>query len=108
MTLADFIIHQQFRFEMGTGKIGYYISLLSLGVAITTLLTVKGIFVPIWAIVPLAVAMVLGIVIFGYYLEQKDVIARLNTHMNQNNPQFLELVKAIDRIENKLIELERK
>jgi phosphate/sulfate permease len=107
MTFADFLIHQQFRFEIGTGKIGYYVSLLSLGIAITTLLTVKGIFVPLWAIVPLAIVMVIGIVIFGYYLERKDVIARLNTHMNMANPLFLELVESVDRIEKKIDTLEK-
>ena len=107
MTVADFLIHQQFRFELGTSKISYYVSLLSLGIAITTLLTVKGIFAPIWAIVPLAFLMVIAIVIFGFFLERKDVIARLNTHMNMVNPQFLNLLESIDRIEKKIDKLEK-
>ena len=108
MTVADFLIHQQFRFELAMGKVGSYVALVSLGMMVTTLLTVKGIYFPIWAIVPFAAAMLLGLLVFGYHLEQQNVIARMNTHMNQNNPQFLELVGAIDRIERKIERLEEK
>jgi glucan phosphoethanolaminetransferase (alkaline phosphatase superfamily) len=108
VTLADFIIHQQFRFELGVSKIGFYVTLVSFGMMLATMLTVKGIFFPVWAIVPLAGSLLLGLLAFGYYLETYDVIDRLNTHMNTNNPQFLELLESIDRIEKKVDKWEKK
>ena len=108
MTFADFLIHQQFRFELGMSKVGFYVTLVSFGMMATTLLTVKGIFFPVWAIVPLAGSLMVGLLAFGYYLETRDVIDRLNTHMNTNNPQFLELLESIERIEQKVDRMEKK
>lgn len=109
MTLVDKLIHQQFRFELGMAKLGFYVALLNLMITLTTLLTVKGIFVPIWLMVPFTGFLILFLLVFGYYLETYNVIARLNSHMNRKgNPEFVTLIETIDRMEKKIDDLQER
>jgi len=108
MTFVDKLILIQFRFELGMSKVGYYVTLFTFGMMITTMLTVKGIYVPVWAIVPIALTMLVGLFIFGTYLDIYNVIARINSHMNQRgNPEFATLIETVDRLEKKIDKLEK-
>lgn len=102
MTLADTIIYYQFRFEYGIGKMGIYLAILNLGLLVVANLTLKGIFFPIWGIIPIAIILVVFFTLFGIVLVKYNVMGRLNSHTNRWNPEFVQLVEKIDRIGNAL------
>jgi hypothetical protein len=109
MTLADRLIHMQFRFELGMAKIGFYVGLVNMGLMLATYLTVKGISFPSWALIPLIVGLVTSLLVLGYYLEIYNVMGRLNSHMNTKaNPEFMDLLATIDRLETKIDSIEAK
>lgn len=109
MTLMDTLIHWQFRFELGMGKAGFYVTLITLMLTLTTLMIVKGIFFPAWATIPLAILLMAALMIFGFYLETYNVIARLNSHMNRKgNPEFVTLIETVDRMEKKIDALQKR
>jgi len=103
MTIVDTIIHYQFRFEYGIGKMGIYLAIVNLGLLVVANLTLKGIFFPIWGIVPIAIILVIVFTLFGIVLVKYNVMGRLQSHSNRyGNPEFVELMGKIERIENAL------
>jgi len=103
MTLADTIIHYQFRFEYGIGKAGVYLSIINLGLLIVANLTLKEIFFPMWGIVPIAIILAVTFTVIGDFLIKYNVAGRLNSHMNRTaNPEFLMMMEQINRIESAL------
>ena len=102
MKLIEHLVDYQFWFEYGIGKFGIYIGIVNLALLITANLTLKGIFFPIWGIVPVIAAVVITGVAFGYYLVKKNVASRLQSRANQHmNPELQELLERIRRIESK-------
>jgi hypothetical protein len=105
MTLVDRIIPYQFWFEYGVGKLWLYFSLVTLGISITTLLTVKGIFFPTWGIIPIAITVIVICTAFGWFLDTYQIMGRLTSHMNRKgNPEFDEICKDIKDIKKMLEE----
>ena len=109
MTRVDRFIPYQFWFEYGIGKLGIYIGMVNLGLLIVTMLTVKGIYFPVWSIIPIAIAIVLFCTFFGWFLDTYNIMGRLGSHMNQRgNPELLILLESMARLERKIDELEIK
>jgi hypothetical protein len=109
MTLADRIIPYQFWFEYGIGKVGVYFAIISIGLSITTLLTVKGMFFPLWGFIPLGIVLVVFCMMFGYFLDTRNIMGRLNSHMNRKgNPEFIEILDTLHRLEEKVDAMEKK
>lgn len=108
MTLADRIIPYQFWFEYGIGKFGVYLAIINLGLLITTLFTVKGIFFPTWGIVPIGIGLVVFCMTFGWFLDTRNVMGRLNSHMNRKgNPEFAKLCADVEEMKKMLEELKK-
>jgi hypothetical protein len=109
MTLVDRLIPYMFWLEWGIGKLGLYVSAITLGLMIITTLTVKGIYIPVWAFVPIGVAVIATCMFYGWVLDSRNVMARMTSHLNKRgNPEWNEMVAAVERIEKKLIEIEQK
>lgn len=110
MTLADTIIGYQFWFEYGLQKAGLYVGIVSIGMTAITLLTVKGIYVPIWMFFPMGAAMVLFFVFLGYFLDTRNVMGRLISHQNRKdrNPEFGKLCENVENLNEQVCELNRK
>jgi hypothetical protein len=103
MTLADKLIYYQFRFEYGISKVGIYVAIINLGLLIVANLTLKGIFFPIWGIIPIAIILVIVFTIAGDFLIKYNVAGRLTSHFNKTtNPEFVVMMEQVNRIENAL------
>lgn len=106
MTLVELIIDLEFWFEYGIAKFGFYISIANFVLMVTTLLTVKGIFFPVWGIIPVGVALASCIVIIGYFLDTRRIMGRLNSRMNtRGNPEFLKMIDDVNEIRRMVEEM---
>jgi hypothetical protein len=102
LTIAKKLIECQFLFELGIGKFGIYIGIVNLALLITANLTLKGIFFPMWGIIPVALGVVATGVLFGYYLVKHNVASQLQSHANQKaNPELQGIIETLRRIEMK-------
>jgi hypothetical protein len=109
LTIIERLIEYQFWFEYGIGKFGIYIGIVNLALLITANLTLKGVFFPMWGIVPVAGAVVVTGVLFGYYLIKNDVASKLQSHANQNmNPELQGIIESYKRIEDRQMRIETK
>jgi len=103
MTLVDKLIPQYVRFTWGYSYINLVIAITSFGLNIITVVTVKGIYMPLWILPFIGVAIVICGGMIGYYFEKKGVINRMVSHSNKNaNPEFLQLCKDVKEIKDKL------
>jgi len=103
MTLADKLIPQYVRFTWGYSYINLVIAITSFGLNIITVVTVKGIYMPLWILPIIGVTIIIIGGLIGFYFEKKGVINRINSHANQNaNPEFLRLCKDVKEIKDRL------
>ena len=103
MTFIDKLIPQYVRFQWGYGYVSLVLALISFGMSLVTMLTVRGIYISLWMLILIG----LGVVIFctglGYYFEKKDVQNRITSHSNKNaNPELVKICKDIALIKKKL------
>lgn len=103
MTLTDKLIPYYVWFMYGFGTIGIIIGTINFGATITTLLTVKGIYIPAWVIVLISIIVIIICTATGYFFEKYSIWQRTISHQNQNvNPELLKLLKDIELIKKKL------
>jgi hypothetical protein len=103
LKIIDRLIQYQFWFEYGIGKFGIYIGIVNLALLIVANLTLKGLFFPMWGIIPVFFIVVISGIIFGYYLMKYNVASRLQSHANQcANPELQELLTRLRSIEAKV------
>jgi hypothetical protein len=108
VTFADKFITYQFWFEYGIGKFGVYLAVINIGLLVTTLLTVKGIYFPVWSVIPIGIGLILFCTTFGWFLDTYNVMGRLNSHMNRKgNPEFVKICADVEEIK-KMLELQKK
>ena len=68
-----------------------------------TMLTVKGIYIPLWALVGIGASVVGFCTFVGYISETRNIQNRISSHANTRaNPEFKKLCKDIDAIKKKL------
>jgi hypothetical protein len=108
VTFADRFITRMFWFEYGIGKFGIYLAVINIGLLVTTLLTVKGIYFPVWSVVPIGIGLILFCTVFGWFLDTRNVMGRLNSHMNRKgNPEFVKICADVEEIKKMLEELKK-
>ena len=72
--------------------------LISFGMALITMITVKGIYVPLWIIPIAGFAIVVMYIIIGWIFEHYDIWSRINSHYNQRqNPEIKQMSEDIKR-----------
>jgi hypothetical protein len=87
----------------GFGTIGVVIGTLNFGLMITTLMTVKGIYIPAWVIVVISGLVIICCTATGYYFEKYAIWKRTISHQNQNvNPELLKLLNDMELIKKKI------
>jgi len=103
LTIVDKLIPQYVRFLWGYGYVSLVLAMTSFGMAMVTMLTVKGIYIPLWALVGIG-ALVVGFCTFvGYISETRNIQNRITSHANTNaNPEIQRLCRDIDAIKKKL------
>ncbi len=103
MTLVDKLIPQYVRFQWGYGYVSLAMALISFGMSLVTMLTVKGIYISIWTLILIGGGVVVSCTAVGYYFEKKDIQNRITSHSNKNaNPEFIKVCKDISLIKKKL------
>ena len=89
MTTVDTLIPYYYWFKSGFGEISLPMALVNLAMLITTLLTVKGIYIPLWVIPVIAVFVIGGCVFVGWFMQTYEINSRINSLVNQKqNPEI--------------------
>lgn len=103
MTFVDKLIPQYVRFQWGYGYVSLALALISFGMSLVTMLTVKGIYISLWMLLLIGVGVVVFCTGLGYYFEKKDIQNRITSHVNNNaNPEVTKMCKDIVLIKKKL------
>jgi len=103
MTITDKLVPYYVWFMYGFGTVGVVMGTLNFGVTIATLITVKGIYIPTWAIVIISGSVIAACTATGYYFEKYSIWKRAVSHQNQNvNPELLQISKDVKIIKEKL------
>ena len=103
MTFVDKLIPQYVRFQWGYGYVSLALALISFGMSLVTMLTVKGIYISLWMLLLIGVGVVVFCTGLGYYFEKKDIQNRITSHVNNNaNPEVTKICKDIVSIKKKL------
>ena len=78
-------------------------ALISFGMSLVTMLTVKGIYISTWILIVIGAGVIIVCTGIGYYFEKNDIQNRITSHANKNaNPEFKQVCKDIDKIKKKL------
>jgi hypothetical protein len=92
VTLVDRVIPLYIWFIWGFGFLSVFIGLINFGMSIVTMITVKGIYIPLWIIPIVAGSVFLLCTFLGFIAERYDVWNRITSHQNLNaNPEFKKL-----------------
>lgn len=103
MTFVDKLIPQYVRFQWGYGYVSLVMALISFGMSMVTMLTVKGIYISIWTLVVIGIGVVVFCTGVGYCFEKGDIQNRITSHTNINaNPQLTQLCKDIELIKKRM------
>jgi hypothetical protein len=98
MTLVDKLIPYYVRFQWGYSYVSLVMTLVGFAVSIITMLTVKGIYVPLWAIGLIGSGIMLFCSALGTFTEKKDIQNRITSHSNQNaNPEFQDIFRKVTK-----------
>jgi fatty acid desaturase len=101
-TITDRIIPFYVWFLYGFGIISVFMAIINFGANLVTMITVKGIFVPVSAIPIVAGILLTLCILIGHYFEKYNVWNRITSHQNQRmNPEIRQLsadVKEIKRL----------
>ena len=99
MTLIDKFIPTYTRFVYGFSVISVVIGLVSFGMALITMITVKGIYIPTWMIVIVAGLLILLCTVTGYVFEKYSIWDRITSHQNQKaNPEVRQILQEVREI----------
>ena len=103
MTLTDNLITIRFYFQQGWGEIGTYVGLATFGLMVMANLTLKGIYFPVWGLIPVAIACLVVGVALGWFMVTRDITQRANSRMTlMCNKEFKEVMDDIKAIKEKL------
>jgi len=91
-TQMAFIARNKLRFFTGFGIISVFMGIVSFGMALVTMVTVKGIYIPAWVIIIVGGGLVAGCWYFGYWYEMTKMWEKEISHTNKNiNPEMLKM-----------------
>jgi len=107
-TLADRLIPFYVRFLWGFGYISIILGLISFGMNLITMITVKGFYIPLWLIPLVAMGVILFCTAIGYYFEKHDVQNRISSHSNKKaNPELNKIMDELARVDETTLEIKR-
>lgn len=99
MALLDKFIPTYTRFVYGFSVISVVIGLVSFGMALITMITVKGIYIPAWVIAVVAGLLILLCTLTGYVFEKYSIWDRITSHQNQKaNPEVRQILQEVKEI----------
>jgi len=102
-TLTDKLVPVYVWFLYGFGLVSIIISIINFGANQVTMITVKGIYVPLWMVPIVGVSLIVICVMIGYNFEKYQVWNRITSHQNQNmNPEIKQLSADVKEIKKML------
>lgn len=102
-TFTDWLIPQFVRFQWGYGYISLGLAILSFGMSIVTMLTVKGIYISLWMLCGIGIAGLLACLALGYICEKYDVMNRITSHANiAANPEIKKMYEDVRWIRHRM------
>lgn len=100
MTLVDTIIPYYYWFKNGFGEISVPMALVNLALLVVTMITVKGIYIPLWIVPIIAVVVICACVGVGWFFEKYDINSRIATHVTKKqNPMLNEMFEILKKME---------
>lgn len=107
-TVADKLIPYWVWFILGFGCLSVIFSMGNYAINFITMLTVKGIYIPIWAIVGLIVAMICICMFVGWFFERYQIWDRITSHQNRNmNPEVRGIYDKVISVEKDIKEIKK-
>lgn len=102
-TFTDWLIPQFVRFQWGYGYISLALAIMSFGMSIVTMLTVKGIYISLWMLCGIAIAGAIVCFLLGYFCEKYDIMNRIATHINTTaNPEIKKMYEDVQWIKQRM------
>jgi uncharacterized membrane protein AbrB (regulator of aidB expression) len=103
VTITDKLIPVYVWFTYGFGTVQLPMGIVNLVLIITTLITVKGIYVPIWILPVVVVVVAAGCILLGYWFTKYGIWNRTTSYTNQNaNPEIAKIHADIQLIKRHL------
>jgi len=103
MTVTDTLIPYGAWFIIGFTYFSMVFSLVNIGMLAVTMLTVKGISIPLWSIIFIVVVMSGFLMFVGWFGEKHNIIGRLVGHQNMRmNNEFARVVRDVQWIREEM------
>jgi hypothetical protein len=86
-------------FTFGFSLMGIAVSMLNFGMLVVTMVTVKGIVVPVWIIIPVGAGLVTVCILVGYFSEKYKIWGKIVSRQNRNaNPEVNQIANDVKEI----------
>ena len=96
MTLTDNLIPYYVWFIYGFGIVSILIGIVNFGMSLVTMITVKGIYIPLWMIFIVAGLLIVLCTATGYFFEKYTIWSRVTSHQNLKiNPEIRQLCEDV-------------
>jgi len=103
MTVTDKLVPYYIWLTFGFSNISTFVGIINFGILLITLITVKGIYIPAWAIIFIAGILIMFCTTIGYFFDNYTVWKRIVSYQNKNvNPELSRLCEDVDKIKKKL------
>jgi hypothetical protein len=103
MTVTNKLIPFYVWFLMGFGIVSILMGIINFGMNIVTMFTVKGIFMPLWAIPIAMIILTATCIAIGWFFETYTIQTRISSHTNRNlNSEFNQMIGDIKAIKKAL------
>lgn len=103
MTVVDRLIPYYVWFIIGFGIVSVLLGVVNFGMIMFTLITVKGIYVPIYAVGIVAAAIIAFCIWLGWFFERHAIQNRITSHTNKRlNTEFDKLCGDVQQIKTLL------
>ena len=95
-------------FQTGYTPASIVLAIGNMGMLLITLLTVKGIYIPLWMICVIGGLIASGCIVLGHFWFTRNVQKGVQSYMNKNgNPEFKHLCDEVTEIKRLLQEVKK-
>ena len=102
MTVAERLVPVYAWFGIGYGVMSLFMAVINFGMLAVTMLTVRGIQIPAWAILVFAVSIGIACILLGGFFVHYDVQSRVTSYLNcQSNPEIDQIAKDVKWLRDK-------
>ena len=104
-TLKDIFVPVYAWFLVGFTVFSVLFALINFPVNVLTMLKVYGYNFSLWWVAIIGIALVIILIVFGYYYFIKDVAKALTSYYNKNNPEIMRIDRRLETMERLLKDL---